>query len=84
MKAPIEDRTPRSSGETEEKKNRHTEGGKQGDRGEKGKTDRKRETKIRHGQTGNIDYGVISQLHFQTKVPMAITLIKRNTDGCKL
>lgn len=40
MKAAMEDRTPRSSGETEEK-NRNKEGGRRGDEGGKGKTDRK-------------------------------------------
>lgn len=39
MKAAMEDRTPRSSGETEEKKNSNREGGKR----RKGKTDRKRD-----------------------------------------
>lgn len=43
MKAAMEDRTPRSSGETEEKKNRDKEGGKRGDGGGKGERDRKGE-----------------------------------------
>lgn len=47
MKAAMEDRTPRSSGETEEEKNINKEGGKKRVGAGKGKTDRKKKDKAK-------------------------------------